>query len=370
MPQLYHNKIPLATNTLQLSFEFDISLIDNWKDLPKKDHQNAAIEACIATKAFDSTKVCCRAHEKNGTINLIDVQSLPRIDDLWCNDDNYAIKIEFLYSTELPQVGIRVLVNLSLYDGVSGARIALHTLEVLEFGKEVIGSTESFKVNPPFTFGLTHAYNFMRVIGHGIITANYPFTHEVSTSELATPMNGSSLRVYYSTENPKPAVIQWYSPIGSAKVEFKKLLTVAQQWLNRVGWSGFFVLLNFPPGVSASIVRSAADLSSIEKRYDGIFVPISQPPSHEGWIVNNYVHINYNFFNNYGVHNIKSSAIPKAFTWDWLGVCGPICGFGCISINDRLLIWIRWTEKGVNDATQLFTEAFGEPIGSSFQSQA
>ena len=39
----------------------------------------------------------------------------------------------------------------------------------------------------------------------------YPFTHEVSTSELATPMNGSSLRVYYSTENPKPAVIQWYS---------------------------------------------------------------------------------------------------------------------------------------------------------------
>jgi hypothetical protein len=369
MKQLYHNGIPLATQCLQLLFEFDISLIENWKSLCKKDHHNAAIKACVATNV-DASKVACRAHEKNGPIKLNDVQSLPRIDDSWCNDDNYAIKIEFLYSTNLPQLGVRVLVNLSLYDGVSGARIALHTLEVLESPDYLVGSTKAiaFKVNPPFTFGLKQISNFVQVIGHGHISAYNPFTYEVSPSEIATPMSGSSLRAYYSQENPKPAVIQYYAPEGSGKEAFKRLLTVAQQWKDRVGWSGFFVLLNFPPGVSASIVTNAADLNNIEKRYDGIFVPISQPPGNEGWIVNNYVHINYNFFNNYGVHVINSRAIAKAFVWDWLGVCAPVCGFGCISINDKLLIWIRWTEKGVKDASELFNQAFGEPIGSGYQS--
>ena len=174
-----------------------------------------------------------------------------------------------------------------------------------------------------------------------------------------------------------------------------------QQWMNSVKWLGFLSLINFPPGVSASIVTRSEDLVSIEKRYDGIYVPIAQPPSTDAWKVANYVHVKYMFFNNYGRHTMKSNATATAFTWDWLGMASPICvprgchvaltytrrvnnlgilhswlglegmaspicGVGCITIGDKLLVWTRWTESGIKESEEFFKK-LGNPIGSTFQ---
>ena len=361
MPQQYHNKIPLASNCLQLGFEFDISGIVNWNSLYQKDHQVACEEGCEASKtSIDSCKVICRSHLIPGPVSIKDSHVLPYFDD-----PLHPIRIEFLYSSNKPQLAIRVLCDLSIFDGVSASRIALQTLEILEYGKS-IGSNEAFKVNPPFTFGLKHAFNFINVIGSGNLSSMYPFSHEVSLKEAAAPISGDGLRAYYATDSPQPAILQWYSPTGSAKTNFKKLLEVMQQWMNSVKWLGFLSLINFPPGVSASIVTRSEDLVSIEKRYDGIYVPIAQPPSTEAWIVANYVHVKYMFFNNYGRHTMKSNAIATAFTWDWLGMASPICGVGCITINDKLLVWTRWTESGIKESEVFFRE-LGNPIGTTFQ---
>ena len=209
-------------------------------------------------------------------------------------------------------------------------------------------------------------YTGTRIITYYLPPVN-TITNEVTLKEAEAPITGDGLRAYYASDNPKPALLQWYSPNGSAKINFKKLLKVMQKWLDRVGWLGFLTLINFPPRISASIVNRSEDLTSIEKRYSGIYAPISPPPLDNGWIVANYIHINYMFFNNYGRHEIKSKAIATAFTWDWLGMAAPICGVGCISINDKLLVWTRWTESGIQIAAEIFSPELGEPVGSAYQ---
>jgi len=374
MPQQYHNKIPLASNCLQLGFEFDTSGIVNWSSLFQKDHQVACDEGCEASKTkIDSSKVICLSRLKVGPVSLKDCHVLPYFDD-----PSHPIRIEFLYSSNNPQLAIRVLCDLSIFDGVSAARIALSTLEMLEYGKSIgptattteygksIGSTEAFKMNPPFRFGLRHVFNFINVIGSGHISSIYPFSNSVNLKEAAAPTSGDGLRAYFAAENPQPAILQWYSTTGPANSNFIVLLEVMQQWMDRVKWLGFLSLINFPPGVSASIVTHSEDLVSIEKRYDGIYVPIAQPPATEAWIVANYVHVKYMFFNNYGRHTMKSNAIATAFTWDWLGMAAPICGVGCIAINDKLLVWTRWTQSGIKESEEFFRK-LGNPIGSTFQ---
>lgn len=278
--QQYHQNIPLATSYLQLAFEFDIINVNNWNDLNKKDHQIAVNEACEAFEnLLNGKKIVCRSHQKIGTVSIKDAQSLPR-DDPWCSDPSHTLVIEFLYSSDHPQLAIRVLVDLSVLDGVTGARIALHTLEVLEYGKQAVGSTEAFKVNPKFTFGFQHAVNFVKTIGFGHLSYFYPsFLNYVSEQEVSCPTNGAGLRAYYAQNNPKRAKLLWYSPQGPAGANFKKLLVAAQQWKDQSNWAGFFSLINFPPGVSASIVPHAEDLTSkgSARRFDNIFVPIGQP---------------------------------------------------------------------------------------------
>lgn len=370
MTQQYHQNIPLATSHLQLAFEFDIVNVSNWNDLNKKDHQIAVNEACEAFENLlkNGKKIVCRSHQKIGTVTIKDAQSLPR-DDPWCSDPSHTLVIEFLYSSDHPQLAIRVLVDLSVLDGVTGARIALHTVEVLEYGKQTVSSTEAFKVNPKFTFGFQHALNFIKRIGFGHLSYFYPsFLNNVSEQEVSCPTNGAGLRAYYAQNNPKRAKLLWYSTNGPAGTNFKKLLVAAQQWKDLVGWAGFFSLINFPPGVSASIVARAEDLTSINLRYANVFVPAGQPPASDIWKILNFVHVYYIFFNNYGRHTIKSNAVATAFTWDWLGMAAPVCGLGCIAINDRLLIWTRWTETGVKTGEKILSSFFGEPNGSSFTS--
>ena len=128
MPQQYHNKIPLASNCLQLGFEFDISRIVSWNSLSQKNHQVACNEACETTKTkIEACKVICLSHLKDGPVGLKDCHKLP-----YFEDPSHPIRIEFLYSSNNPQLAIRVLCDLSIFDGVSAARIALHTLEMLE----------------------------------------------------------------------------------------------------------------------------------------------------------------------------------------------------------------------------------------------
>lgn len=296
MPQLFDGRIPLATGVLMLIIELEISDIPNWQALRDKDHEAAMQVALAATQLYPATSsasVVCRSRTTDGPATVQVAQSLPHIDDPWCQDPAHRVRIEFLYSTTLPQLAIRILNELAVSDGVTAVRMALHTLEAVEGGKAAVGTGgEAFKTNPPFAFGPAHVLNLASVMGSAAIKALWPFTPPVSDAEAAAPTTCPGLRAYYNQPDPKPAALRWYRPTGSsANATFKALVVALQAWSDRVGWKGFFALLNFSPQAAPTIVKTAADLTSIEKRYAGVFVPVGPPPGGEPWRFMNYLHV-------------------------------------------------------------------------------
>ena len=278
-----------------LIIEIDLSAVPDWPELRTKNHAAALQDAMAVMQLYvDATPVVCRAHMTDGPATVLVAQALPHVDDPWCKAPAHRVRIEFLYSTTLPQLAIRVLTDLSFSDGVTAVRAALHTLEALEGGKDAVGQGgEAFKKNPPFTFGPSHMRNMARILGGGLKKALWPFTPPVSAVEAAAPTTCAGLRAYYRKADAKPAAMRWYrAPDNvSANATYKALVDALQEWSYRVGWKGFFTLLNFSPLVSASIVDRAADMTCIEKRYAGAFVWPSAPAGGRVWKLMNYIHV-------------------------------------------------------------------------------
>ena len=296
MPQLFDGHIPLATSDLMLIIEIDLSDVPDWTRLRTLDHSAALRDALAATQLYPpaDAPVVCRAHTTDGPATVSVAQALPHVDDPWCQDPAHRVRIEFLYSTTQPQLAIRIINHLPYSDGVTAVRTAFHTLEAFEGGKDAVGNGgEAFKKNPPFTFGPAHMLNMATVLGGGAAKALWPFTAPVSATEAAAPTTSAGLRAYYRTADAKPSAMRWYRAPANASpnATYKALVEALQAWGDRVGWKGFFTLLNFSPVAAASIVPKAADLTSIEKRYAGTFVPPGGPSGGRHWTVFNYIHV-------------------------------------------------------------------------------
>ena len=52
-----------------------------------------------------------------------------------------------------------------------------------------------------------------------------------------------------------------------------------------------------------------------------------------------------------------------AFLWDWTGLAAPIAGAGSTCINGEYLAWVRWTEAGLDAATDILEPVLGKPVG-------
>ena len=50
---------------------------------------------------------------------------------------------------------------------------------------------------------------------------------------------------------------------------------------------------------------------------------------------------------------------PALCKQDWTGMCAPIAGCGCITVNDQLCAWTRWTPAGLDKVDDLAAPALG-----------
>jgi hypothetical protein len=73
------------------------------------------------------------------------------------------LSIDYIYSKDASQLGMRVSVDLAVLDGVTAMRVAMNTLELLE-GHVAPSDASAFKKNPPFTYGWRHRLNFARMM--------------------------------------------------------------------------------------------------------------------------------------------------------------------------------------------------------------
>ena len=251
-----------------------------------------------------------------------------------------------------------------------------------------MGECEPFKTNPPFVFGPRQMANALLTIGPSVAAAFWPLSPAVSAAELAAPTTTAGLRAYYAAPNPAPAIFRFYRP---GRMAYKELIAALDVWKARAGWSGYFNLLNYVPHVTCSVVPSARDLTSIEARMAGAFVPVGLPPTGRAWKMMNSLHVRLLFMNNYGRHDIHTTAKPRAFIWDWVGMAGvrkrgeeaagrvlspnalrpqPIAGCGCITINGEFMAWTRWTRAGLDTADDILAPVLGERIGELDQMAA
>lgn len=381
--------LPWPTKILQLQLCFDISATGH--DLAGKDHQALAKAALERAGLKPDGTVIARTTilpRSSSPVSIesimVAAQNLPKDD--WnalgrkLEDGNFAaVRLEFVYSACMTYLCIRILTELPRMDGVSAVRLALHTLEALEGGVDAVGVSEKFKVNPPLVWGWRQKLNQFKTIAWSICAAKWPFTSSVSEREAQIPTSVAGLRNYFKdpTRAKEPAVFRLYrddaptlptspiTPSGSAL--FKKFIRAVGVWHDKAGLHGHFNLNNFagqlgPAAVSPSIVNKAEQLLSVSERYKGAFIPPGPFPFGPVWDTLNVVHTTVLFTNNYGRHTHSFQSIPKAFSWDWLGLMAPVPGCGVISINGVLLAWTRWTKAGIADSDGIFEEVLGPAI--------
>lgn len=358
-----------------------------------KDHAAACAAACAASGLCAPSLASARALLTAGAADVAAAHALP-LDDAW--HAALHLRLEYLYSTSLPQMCVRLLVSLPHMDGVSGLRVALHTLEALEGTAVCAGS--AFKRNPPFRYSAAHLARGLALALPTAAGALWAWLRSGTAQpvDAAAPRTSAGLFAYYSAASPAPARFRCYAPKGDGKAAYKAMLAAAQQWHDATGrHAGFFNLINQPPHVLPSIVPRAVDMNSMERRYAGVLLPPAPPPMGAAWLIANHVHIpgalqhatsrmrqarriDANphalsmpppalFVNNYGRHDHTFKAAATAFLWDWAGMAAPIAGFGCVAVNGTFMAWVRGTPADMAGCKAVFAAALGDAVSEHDQ---
>ena len=63
-----------------------------------------------------------------------------------------------------------------------------------------------------------------------------------------------------------------------------------------------------------------------------------------------------------GTHEMAFKSKLTGFCWDWVGMCAPIAGCGCITVNGQLCAWTRWTPAGLDRIDDLVRPVLGERV--------
>ena len=76
MPQLFFGNIPLATDTLCNTIQFDLSDVRDWRQLPARDHQAAAELACARTGLRPPSCIAAKSHVTDGKAGIDEARIL------------------------------------------------------------------------------------------------------------------------------------------------------------------------------------------------------------------------------------------------------------------------------------------------------
>ena len=226
-----------------------------------------------------------------GAADISAAHALP-LDASWQMSPVRHLLLEFVYSETSPQLCVRMLVSLPHLDGVTGLRVALHTLEALEGTPLCAGA--AFKSNPPFRYTAAHLRRGLALALSTAAGAAWAWLRSASArpADAAAPCTSAGLYAYYRTPKPLPARFRCYAPRNAdGKTAYKAMLAAAQQWHDATGRRGFFNLINAPPHIMPSIVPHATDMHSMERRYEGVLLPPAPPPMDAAWIIANHIHI-------------------------------------------------------------------------------
>ena len=173
----------------------------------------------------------------------------------------------------------------------------------------------------------------------------------------------SMYRFFNSPHSDEPAAFQLFR-MANTQGTARKFFAVLEAWWAARSLAGFFYLINFSPLVAPGFTKDITDVLSITKRYAGAIDKPGPPPPPPLWRVANLQLSRCVFVNNYGVHSHGFSAKPVSFMWDWLELCGPLHGGGCITVNGVFMCWMRGMPSALKQAD---TSALGEPVNQVIQ---
>ena len=361
--------VPWSSSTLALSLVYTLDDAQSVEHLRRRDAQLLADECAAATGGLlpPGTRVVARVEAADGPVNVTAVHKRPA-NTAWHGNDNH-LRIEVCYGTgaHARNVGVRCLLELPQHDGVTGLRFTLTFLEALLSGGPPSLSTAGFKRNPPFHYTFGHFIRLLRRLADLLPRVLYSWLFQPAVSELETqiPTTAAGLLAYYRQKSPPLAMCRCYAPTGvNAGAAFKAMIAALPGWATRPPRrKGFYVLINLPPAVVPSIVITPAEVLDIKARYAGVLGPPGPPPAGAPWALLNHVHVEQIFLNNYGRHSHPGLPAGRftGFLWDWIGLAAPVCGIGCVTINDTFLAWRRSTAADLDTSEALFAASLGRP---------
>ncbi len=115
---------PLAAGTLCLYFSFDLAPIADWVALRARDAAAAVALACTSTGLLPAERVAARSLTAEGAVDIRAAQALPYDGPAWALGQ--AVRIEYLWSTTLPQMVVRIATRLAFSDGVTAVHLRVH----------------------------------------------------------------------------------------------------------------------------------------------------------------------------------------------------------------------------------------------------
>ena len=367
--------VPWSTSTLALSLCYTLDDGQSAEQLRRRDPQQVAEQCASATRGLlpPGTRVVARVDAApDGPVNVTTVHKRPA-SSAW-HKDHHHLRIELMYGTgaQARQVAVRCLVELPQLDGVTGLRFTLTVLEALLGGGQASAATESFKRMPPLRYTTGHAVRFIRRLADLVPRLLYAWLFQPAVSELQTmvPTTPAGIFAFYRQRKPPLGVFRSYAPAGNAGAAFKAMIAALSGWATRPPRRrGYYVLINLPPAVVASIVPNPADVMDTEARYAGALLPPGPPPTGAPWVLLNHIHAEHIFINNYGRHSHPGLPAGRAtgFLWDWIGLAAPICGIGCVTVNDAFLAWRRGTAADLDTSEALFAASLGKPVQETTQ---
>lgn len=352
--------VPVACPFLCLQLEFDLSLLQKYAELPKRNHDAAASEACVQTGLAAEGDVAARGRE----VPFADIQSMQQqpFDD-WCTSSESHVKLDFGYSvSKPPKLCVRVLTDLRHYDGVTAVRLALHTLEAVEGTALSVGengmlcetmgqvSKSSFPNNPQYLSSrCCRAYNNLLMfiyIALDIVLAPFRCIWNLIVRRTISPNTPEGWNWYYLGRHYEPGEIQIYASISNKYKDFQAKVDEIRQELGLR--RGFLYLLNYSPHICCGVVGSASELNMVDRKISKSLAKPGPPILGSGLHMMNMILHRAMMFNNYGRHTHDFEAKPTAFSWDWLNFPGAMSAAFCICINGSFLCGLRGLRGNVD----------------------